>query len=251
MPFPYLLPILFTGAAPSDERITDSILASALQNSEDIKAYDILFRDRLNELDLSPLLIYMIDTVPAVALPHLAAQFDILGYKGWRFAKTEAQQRDLLKKAIELHRFKGTPWSIKEAIRRAGYADATIIEGGGQFLDGTWNLDGTYTLSGAGNWACFRVIFDLGNTKGISAEETQDITELVKEYKNARSKLLDISWVKNLEDTVTATDDVAITLQLVDAEDAFSGRFLDGTWNLNGSVRFDAYSDEVTINILG
>lgn len=251
MPFPYLLPILFTGAAPAEERITDSILASALQNSEDIKAYDILFRDRLDELDLSPLLIYMIDTVPAAALPHLAAQFDILGYKGWRFAKTEAQQRDLLKKAIELHRFKGTPWSIKEAIRRAGYADATIIEGVGRYYDGSFNHDGSITYAGLANWACFRVIFDLGNTKGISAEETQDITELVYEYKNVRSKLVNISWVKNLEDTVAVSDEVNITVGVAQADDEFSGIMYNARHTYNGANQHNAYAEDITINILG
>lgn len=243
MPFPYILPITLNNG---DNRIVDSILASGLQNAEHIKAFDIVARDRFEELDLTPLLIYMIDTVPAVALPHLAAQFDILGYKGWRFAKTEAEQRSLLKQAIELHRFKGTPWSIKEAVKRAGYADATIIEGVGRFLDGTWLLSGSLTLSGEANWACFRVVFDLGNDKGIDEQETVDITALVNEYKNVRSKLVDISWVKNLEDTVTVTDELVITMQLAMVDDEFSGKILNGTWLLNGSVKFNAYGEDIT-----
>ncbi len=245
MPFPYLLPILF-GSAEAEQRIVDSILASGLQNSEHIKAFDIVGRDRLALLDLNPLLIYMIDTVPAVALPHLAAQFDILGYKGWRFAKTEAEQRSLIKQAIELHRFKGTPWSIKEAIKRAGYSDATIIEGIGQYHDGSFIRDGSITHSGLSNWACFRVIFNLGNDKGISEQETIDITALVNEYKNVRSKLVNISFVKSIEDEVIITETVQITIQM-DMDEDFQ-LFHNGKALRNGLYKRNAYVEDVTIS---
>lgn len=248
MPFPYTLPVDFpTDSVLITERIVDSIIASGLQNSEHLKAFDIVARNRFDELDLSPLLIYMIDTVQASALPYLAAQFDILGYKGWRFANTEIEQRELLKRAIELHRFKGTPWSIKEAIKRAGYADATIIEGVGRFLDGTWLLNGTVTLNGLGNWACFRVVFDLGNSKGVDAQEALDVQELVKEYKNARSKLVDISYQKTLTESVLVSDELVMTIQFIPTELDFSGRTLNGTWLLNGTVQLNAYGEELTI----
>ena len=241
--FPYLLPIDFGSGY---QKISDSILASGLQNSEHVKAFDIIFRNNVEGLDLNPLLIYMIDTVPAAALPYLAEQFDILGYKGWRFAVTEQQQRDLLKKAIELHRYKGTPWSIKESIRRAGYADAAIYEGVGQFLDGTWLLNASVTLNGLGNWACFRVIFDLGNDKGISAQETSDIQELVNEYKNARSKLVDISFIKGIDEVVDIAEELQFTITVANIDEGFSGKILNGTWVLNGSVQFNAYGEDIT-----
>jgi phage tail P2-like protein len=246
MPFPYILPIDLV----TDNQLgadIETVLASALRRSEHIVAFDKLAGQMFDDLDLTPLLIYMIDTVPASALPYLAAQFDILGYKGWRFANTEAEQRELLKKAIELHRFKGTPWSIKEAIRRAGYGGAEIIEGVGRFLDGTWLLNGTVTLNGLGNWACFRVVFDLGNEKGIDAQESADVQELVKEYKNARSRLVDISYEKNLDETVTIGEELLIQMELADLTVFFSGRNLDGTWLLNGSVLPNAYAEDISI----
>jgi len=73
--------------------------------------------DRLGTLDLTPLLVYIIDHVDSSALPHLAWQFHI---EGWELARTEQEKRNLIKKAIELHRYKGTLLGIKTACQLAG-----------------------------------------------------------------------------------------------------------------------------------
>ena len=110
---------------------------------------------RLAALDLTTLLVYRIDSVVASALPLLAWQFDILsplwqliapvalgvdaltnidllidvdnlieaGGLVTELALTEAAQRDLLKSAIGLHRFRGTPWAIKQALGVIGMGD--------------------------------------------------------------------------------------------------------------------------------
>ncbi|MDI1471939.1 putative phage tail fiber protein [Thermodesulfovibrio sp. N1] len=80
--------------------------------------------DRLGSIDLTPLLIYIIDHVDSSALPHLAWQFHI---EGWELAETDKEKRTLIKRAIELHRYKGTPWAVKEAIKACGY-EADISE---------------------------------------------------------------------------------------------------------------------------
>jgi P2-related tail formation protein len=208
--------------------IKDSILASALQGSDDLKAWDIMVRDRYNGLDLTPILIYMIDTVPAAALPHLARQFDVLGVKGWKYATTETKQRELLKQAIELHRYKGTPWSIKEALGRIGFPGAEIIEGIGQYYDGSFAHNGLVTYNGVGNWACFKVIFDLGNDNGINATQSAELIEIVNEYKNVRSRLVDIDFVKNISDQVTMSDEFTLD-------------------RIVGTVVFDNIEDQVTM----
>ena len=73
--------------------------------------------DRLGTLDLTPLLVYIIDHVDSSALPHLAWQFHI---EGWELAQTEQEKRNLIKRAIELHRYKGTLFGIKTACTLAG-----------------------------------------------------------------------------------------------------------------------------------
>jgi P2-related tail formation protein len=159
------------------------------------------------------------------------------------------QQRELIKSAIELHRFKGTPWSIKEALRRIGFGGAQILEGVGQYHDATFYRNGTVTYSGANNWACFRVIFDLGNVKGINSAQTADLIALINEYKNARSRLVDLSFQKNIEDTATMVDEVAFKIVLPLASDSFTP-YHDGEFRRNGIIQYSGYAEEVTINQL-
>lgn len=74
--------------------------------------------ERSLKLDLTRLLIYWLDMVEASALPHLAQQLHILGLEGWDYAVTESQKRELLKQAVELHRYKGTPWAVRQGLKR-------------------------------------------------------------------------------------------------------------------------------------
>lgn len=46
------------------------------------------------------------------ALVHLADQFHIMGNEGWLQAKTTAEKREIIKNAIELHRYKGTKYAL-------------------------------------------------------------------------------------------------------------------------------------------
>src|SRR5580693_8396517 len=112
---------------------------------------------RLAALDLSTILVYRIDSVVDDALPFLAWQFDVLsplwqliapvalgvdaltnidvdsliesGGLLTELALSEAAQRELLKSAIALHRFRGTPWAIKQALASLGWEQVILLEG--------------------------------------------------------------------------------------------------------------------------
>ena len=92
------------------------LLPSPLRRDANYQALSDLL-DRF-DLDLTKLLIYWLDDVDASALPTLAKQFHVMGLEGWDFATTEAQQRALLKQAVELHRLKGTTWAVRQGIKR-------------------------------------------------------------------------------------------------------------------------------------
>lgn len=92
-------------------------LPSSLAKDPNYQALNRLL-DRVGDLDLTKLLIYWLDDVDASALPHLAKQFHVLGLEGWDYASTEAEKRALLKQAVELHRYKGTPWAVRQGIQR-------------------------------------------------------------------------------------------------------------------------------------
>lgn len=70
--------------------------------------------ERFSRLDLSTLLVYLVDLVGADLLPVLAEQMHVMGDEGWLLANTDDQRRTLIKRAVELHRYKGTVWAVKE-----------------------------------------------------------------------------------------------------------------------------------------
>ena len=170
--------------------------------------------DRLGQIDLGRLLVYRIDSVPADALPFLAWQFDILSPLWQAVAPvilsvdaitdvdelididtlTEAatiqlaeqkaaiaSQRALLKIAIQLHRFRGTPWSIKSALATLGWENVTLLEG-----QNSWG--GTNYPSNQG-WALFRVIVQLAQDQIIDADAIETAVAVITLYKPVRSWL--------------------------------------------------------------
>jgi phage tail P2-like protein len=76
---------------------------------------------RISGVDLSPVLVYLIDAVDASVLPFLAEQFNALD-EGWADAATDAARRKLLRRAIDLHRHKGTKWAVETALDVLGLA---------------------------------------------------------------------------------------------------------------------------------
>lgn len=213
-----------------------SILASALLNYPHLVAFDRMVKERFSGIALDVLLVYLIDTVPAASLPFLAEQFDVLGYKGWKLAKTEMEQRELIKRSIELHRYKGTVWAVKEAIKTIGYPDAELIE---------------HVQTGQNGWATFRILLAAGDKK-ISAGEIEELKKMVNCYKNARSHLADLSYTIDFFDAISLLDESFEA----PAVDEFDGLFIGGDFRHNGQYRRDGtrnYSldtDVLTIQII-
>lgn len=173
--------------------------------------------ERLGTLDLTPILVYRLDSVPDTALPFLAWQFDILsplwqlfvpvdtsvdaltdidaltnidalteGAPDFQGALAAAQaQRALLKMAIPLHRSRGTPWAIKTALASLGWPSVTLLEG-----QDSWG--GTAYPADEG-WAVFRVVINVAAGQFVEDGSPQTIAATVNFFKPARS-LLDSVW---------------------------------------------------------
>lgn len=185
---------------------------------------------RLGDIDLTPLLVYRIDELPDDALHLLGWQFHIMGAEGWDLAETPAERRALIRRAIELHRHRGTPWSIREAIRSLGYADAEIVEGLPVALyDGERNHSGAETYGGGTRWAMFRVLLDLGEDKGVDATRIRQLVDLIEIWKNARSHLVDVGFRANTEDAIDVHDEMDALARYI-GEDVYPwGRRYDGS----------------------
>ena len=140
--------------------------------------------DRVGRVDLTPLLVYMIDNVAASALPHLAEQFDVTGYKGWIQTGSETERRELIKSAVAKHYYKGTPYAIKQALADISI-ESTIQE---------WFEYGAAPFH-------FKVIVEL-LVQGADSAKIDMIDKLVNEYKNVRSLLDLIEIIYSLDSTV-------------------------------------------------
>lgn len=187
----------------------DKIIASALKSIPHLTAILDVTEEAIKSIDLKPVLMYLIDTTSAESLPYLAAQFDVLGYKGWALTTTEQEQRELLKKAIELHRYKGTPWSIKEALKSVGFGVVEIDESVSEAHSGVYYYDGSivYDTDGLYDWALFSVIVDLGETKGLTDDQITLATRIINEYKPVRSMLVGVNFTITMSDIATINDD--------------------------------------------
>jgi P2-related tail formation protein len=210
-------------------------LASSIANKTHLKAFDTLVRYRNEEvLPMQSLLVYLIDTVDAVALEDLAEQFDVMGVKGWYLCETEDQKRSLVKRAIELHRYAGTPWAVKEALRAVGFYNATIQEHIGWQYNGTVQYNGSQQF-GASSWANFRVIVDIGDTKGVSVTQSGLLLQLITVWKSFRSNLIDLSFSSTLVDSYPVSEGENL-LTYKPAED--SSKVLKAEYKYNGTWQY-------------
>lgn len=110
---------------------------------------------RLESLPVEKALTHLVDAVDERLLPVLAYGWHVTDLEGWRLADTPDKRRQLLRRAIALHRRKGTPWAIKEALKQVGF-EVEIIDRTVQRaiyapfmplkVDGAWRLDGTRTI---------------------------------------------------------------------------------------------------------
>lgn len=158
--------------------------------------------ERLDALDLVPLLVYRIDSVPAEALYALAWQWEVTGVAGWDLATTDEQRRELLRRAIEMHRHKGTPWAITEALRAVGFPSVSLDEGFGRpTYNGAFVHDSSTTHSSGTWWGYFRAIIgEADDRRAITPAVRRLLVRIIDTWKNARSELLQIRFTSYRHD---------------------------------------------------
>lgn len=167
----------------------DKVLATGVRGGPSLKALEEVMRERYQDLPIEKLEIYLIETVEAAALPFLAEQFNVEGIKGFGLVEGTAAQRAILNRAIDLNRFKGTPYGIREIINLAGYGNIDFIEHQGKYYDGAAFYDGSVNYAGKSeNWAVFSVIISEGDT-ALTDSDIALIRRLITAQKNARSVL--------------------------------------------------------------
>ena len=160
----------------------DELLQPSLQGDSRMENLARLIA-RLSALPVSVPIVNLFDRVDASALASLAEQFHVMGDEGWNLAGTETARRALLKRAIELHRHKGTPWAVRTALETALRTEATIKE---------WFNYGGKPYFFRVRLDVFRVRLDVSNL-GLDESGMTEAVRLIFDYKNVRS------WLECLE----------------------------------------------------
>jgi phage tail P2-like protein len=123
------------------------------------------------------------DRCPVAWLPWLAWA---LAVDGWELAESEDVRRALIRGSMALHRRKGTPWAVREVIRRFGFGEVTIIEGrSGRRRDGAILRNGDQVHGKASAWAEY--IVKLGVP--IARDQADKLWQAIERYAPARSQL--------------------------------------------------------------
>jgi len=217
----------------------ENILADSIAGVPHLAAFDAMVAARMNSIELEALLVYVIDSVSASALPTLARQFDVEGFVGYGVATNDAQRREIIKRAIELKRYMGTVYAIREAMRICGYTDAILNEGidmGNPLID----------------WARFSIDSELGDTVGLDGVSQSNLAKLIREYKNVRSYLEGISYTIGIFDTLDQLFDelnIIYDSPAMEEDLGYKSFFYDGTYNYDGSKKYIESNDTLIINI--
>ena len=125
---------------------------------------------RLDLLDTPKLMPRLVELVAPEHLILLAESRSILNEDGYWLAESDSARRHLMKGAYELHRKKGTPWAIREIVRRLGFGQVELIERmGNKTHNGEIRRDGRYSHGHSDRWAHYRIIMNAPITNDQAA----------------------------------------------------------------------------------
>lgn len=143
-------------------------------------------------------------TCPVAFLPWLAFALSV---DEWDANWSETTKRAYIAVAISIHRKKGTAWSIKAALKAAGYGDAELFErSGGIPHNGSISYNGAHNHAAADHWAEYRVTLH----QPISIRQATSVRALLDSIAPARCRLaaLDFTTALNLYDGAITHDGV-------------------------------------------
>jgi len=210
-------------------------LVEAFMNALDNRFADLL----ANTPDKVPVIV---DSVNSDVLPLLAAQFDVLGYKGWKLATTDQQRREVIKNAIASHKHRGTVAAMEFALRSVGYDTGAVVEGIAAQYNGVLRYNGATTY-GSTDWAHFGILINLGEQAGVDPGSIADLVEMVKVHKNARSLLVKIGYEATLSDDALQTDEVGLIVSPALSDTALEVPRYDGQFRYDGMIQYNGQPD--------
>ena len=171
-----------------------SLLVPPLRQDATLDAAERLTRRMLDAQHVSAVVVMDIDRLPESALQHVAERFSLTDEPSWELAETDAVRRQLLRRAFELHRYKGTPYAIRMVFRLLGLGEVDILEGrGGRKRDGRWGRDGFAVRGDASmQWAVYRIVC----YRRLTVMQADAARRMLASLVPARCALFDIDFSK-------------------------------------------------------
>ncbi len=191
------------------------LLPPSIAQSENIKALaeasDSVFQKLFAEVINAIILPRINEITDETLLDLLAWQFHIEGYE---LASSIEEKRNLIKSAIELHRYKGTKYAIKKVLE-------------------SLNLEGKIEEWFQYNGEPYKFKVDLGiQDREITTELRDKLLQLINEYKNERS------WLEEIILAYLSTGTINFAFGQTAEIEAFAECQTELEWTAEGSIPF-------------
>ena len=136
----------------------------------------------LNKLENSKVMTTLVELIDDDFISLLAEKWSVTGYDGAFITDSDNSKRSLIRVAIELHRYKGTPWSIREVCRRLGFGDIEIDEG---LKARAYNHKFVQTIPLSDKWAYYAIRLN----QPITNDQAQQLRKILRNFAPARCTL--------------------------------------------------------------
>lgn len=152
---------------------------------------------------------------PEEMLPWLAWAWSV---DIWDAQWSEESRRNATAESVTIHRHKGTPGAMRDALRATGYGEVEIIERlDARRYDGRTKHDGVHFHSENLHWSWFSVIL----TRPVSIAQAAQIRTILERVKPLRSHLHELRYDRALNlHNAAITYDGAFTHGVVDGQSA-------------------------------
>ncbi|OBX06905.1 tail fiber protein [Gallibacterium salpingitidis] len=138
---------------------------------------------RLNLAEKRQIMTTLVELLPDEVMPLLAEKWSMTGYDGMFSAETSQSKSALINNAVQLHRYKGTPYSIREVLRKLGYGEVEIDEG--LILRDYSSNQSVAAIPQDEKWAYYGIKL----SRPITKDQAEEIKKVLRNYAPARCVL--------------------------------------------------------------
>lgn len=139
-----------------------------------------------NQLDLSAkrqIMTSLVELLDDKWIELLAEKWSVTDYDGLFVADNHQSKRQLIRNAVKLHRYKGTPWAIRDVLRQLGFGEIELDEG--LKARNYKSHQGVAAIPEDERWACYAIRFN----QPITNEQSSEIRKVLLNFAPARCVL--------------------------------------------------------------